>query len=151
MSSAPSRSNEPVRVTKRLLVMIGIGGFVLGAIIAIVLHLRGPECEVPIDDVPWAAFRLDEIESSMKRVKDERWPSTRGAIETFGERWSASYLRVCEMPEGEARDAGYACLTDALGGAGAILDALRVLDPETIANASRSIAALPTCDDHGSR
>jgi hypothetical protein len=147
MCSAPSRSNEPIRVTKRLLVLMGIGGFVVGAIIAVVLHLRGPACEVPVDDVPWAAFRLDEIEASMKRVKkDEAWAGTRAAIETFASKWGAAYLRACELPEGEARDAAYGCVADALGRAAAVLDALRLLDPETIASAEASIVALPTCD-----
>jgi hypothetical protein len=148
MSSVPSRSNEPIRVTKRLLVLIGIAGFVIGAIIAIVLHVRGPACEVPVDDVPWAAFRLDEIEASMRRVKkDEAWAGTRGAIDAFGAKWGASYLRACELPEGPAREAAYACINDALGRADAVLDALRLLDPEAIANAESAITSLPTCDE----
>ena len=148
MSSPPSRSNEPLRVTKRLLVWIGIAGFTVGAILAIVLHLRGPACEVPVNDVPWAAFRLDEIESSMRRVKkDEAWAITRAAMEAYAAKWGDAYLRACELPEGEARVAAYACINDAMARADAILDALRVLDPETIASAESSIAALPPCDE----
>ena len=146
MCSAPSRSNEPIRVTRKLLAIIGGVGFAIGAAIAITQHLSGPDCEVP-KDVPWAAGRLDEIEASMRRAgKDETWPPTRAALEHFATRWGSAYLRACELPEGKPRDDAHACTADAYSRASTILDALRLLDPETIASAESSVTALPTCD-----
>jgi hypothetical protein len=129
------------RVTPQLLAKIGVVGLVIGSAIALVQHFTAPAC-APMEDVPWAVARLDEIEASMGRAgKAEAWTATRAAIESFGARWDAAFVQACELPDDSARATAYACLAPSYSKAAALLDALRLLDPEALETADATIAA----------
>ncbi len=143
MSSPPSRSNDARRVTPRLLATIAGVGFAVGAVVGVVQYgLSSSECE-PLATVPWASDQLDQIGASLGRAgKADGWPTTRAAIEAYGSRWNDAYVEACEVPEGEPRDAAYACLGEPFAAAVELMDDLHRLDPEAIATADATVADL---------
>jgi hypothetical protein len=94
-------------------------------------------------DVPWTPAHLDEVGDGLRRSgKADAWPETRAAIEAFAARWDAAFVEACELPDEAVRDAAYNCLAPSYARTNAMLDALRVLDPETLVDADETIAGL---------